>query len=244
MAGVLKPQVLLADSSLLFAKGPSAFLGPMLAEQFDGNSLTAAYLGAANGDQPEYFEIFEAAMAGVGIGHVKMIRQEFPVSDREWLKQADVIVLAGGDIALGWEVFSTTGIREILQERFLGGAMLIGISAGAVHLCRQGWRKEKNGSIQGFDTLGYVPFLIDCHDEANDWKDFRQRLASANSDIPGLGLPFGGGLIYYPHGEAQPIGKPLVEFRKDPETGSLREGLLYPMGKGHRVAHNEPHIEP
>lgn len=230
MTDSLKPLVLLADSSLLFAKGDAAFLGTLLEEEFGGAQLRAAYIGAANGDIPAYFEIFVAAMASVGIAQVHQVSSSFPQASREWLTQADVILLAGGDVALGWEVFATTGMLEVLQERFLGGAMLMGVSAGAIHLSRKGWRPGAEEGTELFDTLGYLPYLVDCHDEANAWEGLKHRVKHEKAGIPGLGLPFGSGLIYHPQGEAQPLGKPLVEFRRDSETDSLRESLLYPLG--------------
>ena len=59
----LQPLYLLADSQLLFWKRQDRLL---LEAALDGlardTSLSAAYIGASNGDRPEFYGIFEAAV--------------------------------------------------------------------------------------------------------------------------------------------------------------------------------------
>jgi cyanophycinase len=70
----LRPLYLLADSQLLFWKRQDRLL---LEAALDGlardTPLCAAYLGASNGDRPEFYGIFEAALDAIGITDRRMI---------------------------------------------------------------------------------------------------------------------------------------------------------------------------
>src|SRR6201993_3153550 len=70
----LQPLYLLADSQLLFWKRQDRLL---LDAALDGlaqdTPLNAASIGASNGDRPQFYEIFEAAMDAIGITHRRMI---------------------------------------------------------------------------------------------------------------------------------------------------------------------------
>ena len=96
--------------------------------------LSAAYIGASNGDRPEFYGIFEAAVDAIGINGRRMIDSSFSPDDRAFLERAQLIVLAGGDVRLGWNTFEKTGMKEVILGRYAQGAVLVGISAGAVQL--------------------------------------------------------------------------------------------------------------
>ena len=72
----LQPLYLLADSQLLFWKRHDR---PLLDAALDGlprdTPLSAAYIGASNGDRPEYYGIFEAAVDAIGITDRRMIER-------------------------------------------------------------------------------------------------------------------------------------------------------------------------
>ena len=134
----IKPIYLLADSQLLFwreEKGP--FLERIWAaldEEEPGKLLRAAYVGASNGDAPEFYDLFKAAMGEMGIQVTRMIPSEPSAEDLEFFAQADLILLAGGETRRGWEVFQKNGLQQKLVERYYAGALLMGVSAGAVQL--------------------------------------------------------------------------------------------------------------
>ncbi len=130
-----QPLYLLADSQLLFWKRRGR---PLLEAALDGlvrdTELRAAYVGASNGDRPEFYEIFEAAMDAIGITNRRMIDSSFGPDDHTFLERAQLIVLAGGDVRLGWTVFEKTGMKEAILHRYAQGTVLVGISAGAIQL--------------------------------------------------------------------------------------------------------------
>src|SRR6185369_13424437 len=121
------PILLFADSQLLFWR-------ELLIERVvkTRERLKAAYIGASNGDDPDFYALFVSAMEAAGIFDCRMILTTEP--DLKFLNDADVILLAGGDVELGWRTFLSNGLDQHIVRRHSEGASLIGISAGAVQL--------------------------------------------------------------------------------------------------------------
>ena len=77
-------------------------------------------------------------MDDIGITDRRMIDSSFGPDDRAFLERSQLIVLAGGDVRLGWTTFEKTGMKDVILDRYIHGAVLVGISAGAVQLGRYG----------------------------------------------------------------------------------------------------------
>ena len=122
-------------------------------------SPVAAYLGASNGDAPEYYSIFEAAMTGVGVHNCRMIPRSFTAEDQSFLNEADIILLAGGDVERGWNVFVESGMKEFIIRRFYEGAVLMGVSAGAAQLGLYGLVEGETPTAGLLGTFGIAPFI-------------------------------------------------------------------------------------
>ena len=222
----IKPIFLLADSQLLFWREETGepFLARarwLLEEDEPGKSFKAAYLGASNGDAPEFYELFVAAMAEIGIKDCRMIPSNPQPEDRSFLHQADLVLLAGGDVERGWDVFELTGLRDAVSQRYYGGSLLIGVSAGAVQLGLKGWNEEE----KIFDTFRLVPFVIDVHDEP-DWQRLSQIVPRAGEHARGFGIPSGGGALFHPDYSVEPVRHPLVEMSRTDE--GVQQSLLLP----------------
>jgi len=253
----IKPIFLLADSQLLFwrerrelpgeqgeeqteeqtAEQESPFLERvrgLLDEEAPLPDPKAAYLGASNGDAPEFFDLFEAAMAGIGIRNCRHIPSDPQDADIEFLKEADLILLAGGDVGRGWRVFERTGIKDRLVERYYAGALLMGVSAGAVQLGLKGWDEASERLI---DTLRLVPFVVDVHDEPS-WSRLLKAVPKAGEHARGFGIPSGGGALYHPDYSVEPVRHPLTEVALG-EEGQARQALLLP-GEHEPVPPAEP----
>ena len=237
----LQPIYCLADSQLLFwreearadpwlaslRERPPAGAGP------DGDDrLRAAYVGASNGDEPAFYSIFRAAVEAVGIVDHRMILSSFTREDREFLASADLVVLSGGDPVRGWRIFEQSGLQEAITRRYFEGAVLLGVSAGAVQL---GWAAapeeaaEAGGEIEPGDvsfTFRLVPAVVGVHEEDRDWEALRRVLRASGAAVRGLGIPSGGGLAYHPDGAIEPIRHPVHELVI--EEGRLRHSLLLP----------------
>ncbi len=216
-----KPVILLADSQNLFwQKNGQAFLESIL----EGNlPLRAAYVGASNDDKPEFFMIFKAAMEQIKAKEILHIQKDFSSAEKEYLEKSDLILLAGGDVELGWNTISKTGMAEIIVNRYYNGSYLIGVSAGAVHLGLMAL------SAQGelFETLKCVPFIIDVHQEERGWERLKKTLSKVkNPFVHGLGIPMGSGIVYHTDHTIEAVRKPAWLFEQT--DNGLKSQLLLP----------------
>lgn len=238
---LVKPIFLLADSQLLFWQTPEGrFLDRVrdaLSDVMVDGQLKAAYIGASNDDTPAYYEIFVAAMEGIDIHDCRMIPTIPSEEDLAFLDEADILLLAGGDVRRGWRAFKENGLIERIIALYSTGTVLIGVSAGAVQLGLKGWRGDEPTSKEIFDTFRLVPFVIDVHDESS-WRRLRQVLLKAGEATRGLGIPAGGGAIFHPDWTLEPIRHPLTEFAV--EDGEVKQSLLYAQS-GESPETEQPH---
>jgi hypothetical protein len=225
----IKPVFLLADSQLLFwREGDEPFLRRARAlldadaGESGGRAPRAAYLGASNGDAPEFYQLFLAAMEQIDIRDCRQIPAQPSAEDREFLAAADLILLAGGEVKRGWDAFKAAGLVEKLVERYYGGALLLGVSAGAVQLGLKGW--DDTGERTS-DMLRIVPFVVDVHDEPG-WGRLLRAVPRAGEHARGLGIPSGSGALYHPDYSVEPLRNPLVEV--DQTENGVRQALLLP----------------
>jgi len=210
-----QPVYLLADSQLLFWKRHDR---PLLEAAIEGlargERLSASYIGASNGDRPEFYELFEAAMDDIGITDRRMIESSFGPDDRAFLECAQLVVLAGGDVRLGWNTFEKTGMKDVILGRYAQGAVLVGISAGAVQLGRYGIVQTLDSSAtELLDVFELVPVVIDTHDESAKWARLSRTIHLLQGAATGLGIPSGGGVIVHADNTIEPLRRPAHEFR-------------------------------
>ena len=252
MESPLQPIYCLADSQLLFwheeDRGEpwlaSLLEGPLAGAGLpDEEGLRAAYVGASNGDEPAFYSIFRAAVEAVGIADHRMILSGFGKEDRGFLASADLVVLSGGDPVRGWRIFEQSGLQEAITRRYFEGAVLLGVSAGAVQL---GWAaapeepESAAGGEAGLDpgdvalTFRLVPAVVGVHEEDRDWEGLRRLLRASGATVRGLGIPSGGGLAYHPDGVIEPIRHPVHELVID--EGRLRHSLLLPGSESQAAA--------
>ncbi|OBF10372.1 Type 1 glutamine amidotransferase-like domain-containing protein [Mycobacterium sp. 852002-10029_SCH5224772] len=215
-----QPVYLLADSQLLFWKLRDRLL---LEAALDGlvqdAPLSAAYIGASNGDRPEFYEIFEAAMDAVRITDRRMIGSSFDRADRAFLDSAQLIVLAGGDARLGWNTFEETGMKETILGRYAEGAVLVGISAGAVQLGRYGIVETPESlGADVFDVFNLIPMVIDVHDERTEWLRLSRAIRLLKGEASGLGIPAGGGVVVHADSTIVALRRPAHTFVFDGTT--------------------------
>jgi hypothetical protein len=222
-----RPLFLLADSQLLFWDDADGRFVHRLAQLAGGGAFGAAYLGASNGDQPEYFQLFEAAMAGTG-AECRMIPAVPSGDDLAFLRSAGLVLLAGGDVQRGWAAFERSGVREAVARRHQEGAVLVGVSAGAVQLGLAGWPEGRTAEL--FATWGLVPFLVGAHAEGDDWAELRAAVLAHDGQAVGFGVSRGGGLAYHPDGAVEPIRHPLVEVRA--ADGRVTTAIVLPSPAG------------
>ena len=226
-----KPIFLLADSQLLFWQDEKGklFLNKVrhllkMEKEQDGE-LKAAYIGASNGDDPTFYDIFLAAMASIDIQACRMILSEITEEDIAFLDQAHIILLAGGNVELGWNTFKENGLTGKILERYYAGTVLIGVSAGAVQLGQKGWREPPLTPDKLFSTFRFVPFIIDVHHEP-EWQNLHHIIQQMGEPTRGLAIPSGSGAIFHPDWTVEPVRRPLLELTAVEAT--VQESILFP----------------
>lgn len=210
-----QPLYLLADSQLLFWKRHDRLL---LDAALDGltrdTPLRAAYIGASNGDRPEFYGIFEDAVDAIGITDRRMIESSFGPDDRAFLERAQLVVLAGGDVRLGWTTFEKSGMKDVILGRYAQGAVLVGISAGAVQLGRYAIvEAPESSATELLDVFGLSPMVVDAHDERANWERLSRTIHVLRGTATGLGIPAGGAVIVHADNTIEPLRRPAHEFR-------------------------------
>lgn len=147
---------LLADSAPLFDDDFVARLG-------NCSEMPGVYIGASNGDRPEYFEIAEAFFQLLGASPSVHLRAETEsyLADPD---RASVIILAGGDVGRGWRYLNKPVIRDWLETQRKAGSVFLGISAGAIHL---GQGLNEQGRLRPY--LNWLKDGIAAHEEASGW---------------------------------------------------------------------------
>jgi cyanophycinase len=222
-----RPVYLLADSQLLFwREGDAHFLGDVRA-QLDKPTPKAAYLGASNGDEPEFYDIFVAAMDSVSVFDTRQVPTSPSAEDLAFLEEADLILLAGGDVERGWRAFEAGGVKDAVLRRYYAGAVLVGVSAGAVQLGLVGWPDEgPTGSEDLVDTFKIVPYVIDAHAEREEWESLGRAVKLLGESVQGIGVPTGGGVIYHPDHSLEAVRHPCHEVSV--RDGRTVRSLIFP----------------
>lgn len=238
----IQPIFLFADSQLLFWSHDGELFLDRARQLLAGDSPKAAYVGASNGDLPEFYELFQGAMQGIDVTDCRMIPSEPAAEDLEFFDRADLILLAGGDVERGWRCLKRNGLQQKVIERYYTGALLMGISAGAVQLGLQGFVEPGSGSngeeqkVETFETFKLIPLVVDVHDEP-DWLRLNAAMPGAGDLVQGLGIPSGGGAIVHPDMTLEPVRRPLVELSVKEEE--VRQSLIFPPGKDDEEAEIE-----
>ncbi len=220
-----QPIFLLADSQLLFWRDGGELFLERVRHLLRSKSPKAAYLGASNGDRREFYQLFRGAMEGIGVDDCRMIPRQPSADDLDFFERADLILLAGGDVERGWRAFRDNGLDAKLPERYRQGALLIGVSAGAVQLGLRGVRSEAGGEAELFDTFQLIPLIIDVHQEP-DWPRLAEVMPQVGDFVQGLGIPSGGGAVVHPDMTVEPVRRALVELAA--RGGEARRSLLMP----------------
>ncbi len=216
-----KPVLLLADSQLLFwKKDGNRFLQFFLSDLKQGK---AAYIGAANNDRPEFYQLFTSALSDFKGLKCRHIKQDFSVDDQQFLEEADLILLAGGDVVRGWQVLEKTGMSKVIVDRYYQGAYLMGVSAGAIH-CGLATLDEHGEQL---DLLKCLPFVVDVHQEKENWHRLKAIIKRLNNPyVFGVGIPFGCGVIYHPDHSLEVVNKPALLFES--KGGQIKKQMLLP----------------
>jgi cyanophycinase len=222
---LITPLFLLADSQLLFSRADDNGLPAAIRANLPTSDPKAVYIGASNSDRAEFYELFVAAMDSMGISRCRMVPSQPSDDDRRFLEEADLVLLAGGDVEFGWRAFERNGLKDLVLKKRYDGGILIGVSAGAVQL---GLGALTNApQPKKLDLFGFAPFYVGAHEEKEEWWNLRALVNLSRSEVRGIGIPAGGGAIYWPDGTLEPIHHALTEVVKEDER--VVERLIVPL---------------
>ncbi|HUU68321.1 MAG TPA: Type 1 glutamine amidotransferase-like domain-containing protein [Planctomycetota bacterium] len=186
-----------------------------------------AYVGAASGDDRDFFSSIRNVLVESGAGAVEMVplvgRRRVGARGAGTLERADAIFVSGGDVEEGMQTLEACGAVQVLTDHFHTGMPFLGISAGSIMLARAWvrWRDPDDASAEMFPCLGFAPILCDTHDERSGWTELRALLALSPKGSIGYGIPSGGGIIVDPDGSVTPCGCPVAILRNDGDAISI-----------------------
>ena len=208
-------------------------IGAAVRQTTTSTKKIACYIGAANGDMVEFFEMGEVATAKVGCASCRFVKTRATADDLDCIaKEAALVLIAGGDPVVGWEAMARNGVCDALKEAHERGAVLVGISAGAMIL--GSWCFELGGDAakktRTWPALGLVPFAIAPHREASDWSEARKVLREDKAEEAAamLGLPYQSGVCVHPDGTLTPLpaGRETVKLLSAGDDASSSDCVL------------------
>ena len=153
-----------------------------------------------------------------------MVPSEPAGEDKGFLQEANLVLLAGGDVEHGWRVFERNGMKDLILKKRYDGSVLVGVSAGAVQLGLGALTDA--AQPKKLDTFGFAPFYVGAHEEKDEWWNLRALVNLSLPGMRGVGIPMGGGAIYSPDGTLEPVRRSLTELVKEDER--VVERLLLP----------------
>ncbi len=188
---------------------------PLLVQMFEHLAIPSprlAYLGAANGDDPDFFIRMKQIVVEAGAGRVESVplvgASRVSAEAGRVLEQADLIYVGGGDVEDGMRALAACGADTLLTRLFHEGMPFLGLSAGTIML-GQAWVRwrdpEDDSTAERFPCLGFAPFLCDTHDESSGWEELKALLAISPKGSVGYGIPSGGAIMVKEDGAVIPL---------------------------------------
>lgn len=180
-----------------------------------------AWVGAANDDSLPWFERAATVLRQRYGADMRRVRTSLPDDSQRLVDEAPVIYLPGGDVSLLSERLRALGLAERIRRRHAEGALVIGVSAGAIGLTRWWVDFPEDGRAPyRFPCIGALDLAVDCHDEQSDWEELRALLGAWAREEPdavveAYGIPLGGAVEVAPAGTVTHLGPPPKWLRLD-----------------------------
>lgn len=142
------------------------------------------------------------------------------------IASADIIYAKGGNLQRIMDEFNRTGAGELIKERYEQGAVLAGISSGAMCWFDRGYDScGLEGSYMFVKCLGLMPFCFSPHFNGGTWYTFAE--AVKQQRFPGLAAE-DGAAIEFKDGKYRPVKE--MEDRNvylfDPATEYTKENII------------------
>ena len=179
----MKPIYLFADSQLLFWRDENGLFLDSVRDLIERPQPKAAYIGASNGDDPAFYSLFQGAMDGIGICDCCMIHSQLADDEASFLEEADLILLAGGDVQQGWEVFKTNDLRDTMNQVVEDATAKLDETREWLHEFQDQHEHALSEQAEAWSTGSQE--LADALKQALE-NDLDQRIAPAAESVEGL----------------------------------------------------------
>ena len=196
-------------------------------------SPAIACIGAANGDNQEFFSRMARAFSEAGASrtiHAIVSPEGADLSAaRRILESADIIFMSGGDVEMGMRLLKNRNMVEFLTILYEGGKLFFGSSAGAIMLAKEWvcWRDpDDSSSAELFPCLGLAPVICDCHDEKSGWEELKAALGLEEDNTTGYGLVSGTALIVFPDDTLEALGGAIHRYIRHGDSVDRMPDLL------------------
>lgn len=190
-------------------------------EELPAAKPRVAYVGAASGENREFFEYMTGEVASAADCVVEHAVIATPGADlgraRDILLRSDAVFMSGGDVLAGIAALRDAGMAGLFRGLYLEGKLFFGASAGSIMLGREwvGWADPNDDSSAAlFPCLGVVPVVCDTHAEDDGWIELKAALKLGAHGMTGFGIPSGVCLKVLPDGRVASLGGTTVRFRK------------------------------
>ena len=225
MSNLRKPVYLLAGGKR-GAKRPDPILETVFRES-GKLAPSVAYIGAATGDDRNFFRFIASGFKAAGAGEVKLVplagKTCSSAEAKKILQNADVVFLSGGDVEAGMNVINHHHLQDYLFGLYQEGKLFFGLSAGSIMLGLEWirWRNpEDDTSAELFPCLGIASVICDTHAEEDNWMEIKALLRLKAEGARGYGIPTGTALKVAPDGQLTALGGAIPCFIR---KGSLVE---------------------
>lgn len=210
-------------------------LDPLLQAVFRESGVaspTIAYIGAASGDDSNFFGFIAASFREAGAGrvdHAVLAPEKADINKaKNVLKSADIIFISGGDVDGGMRVLKERDMIGFLAGLHGQGKPFFGLSAGSIMLAREWvrWRDpDDESSAELFPCLGIAPVICDTHAEEDDWQELKALLALEEDGVNGYGIPSGTAIRVFPDGRVEALGGAIPQYVRRGGRVARREDI-------------------
>ena len=150
------------------------------------------FIPTASGDHPGYIDSFTKAYASLGCA-VDVLRLYGPAADAPEAMDAkfaaDIVYVGGGDTDMMLDKWRKTGVDVHLRTAYERGAVLSGLSAGALcwAACGMTDRSDDDDFFPGWlEGLGLLPFGIGVHYDEPFWQQLDALAAAQDKPVIAL----------------------------------------------------------
>ncbi len=223
------PQIIAMGGGGFSMEPDNPALDRFVLEQTPVSRPRVCFLATASGDASRYLADFYAAFSRLDCrpSHLPLFARTPDL--RRTLAEQDVIYVGGGNTRSMLAVWREWGLDELLRERYLAGAILAGISAGAICWFEQGISDSAGAQMMPLDCLGYLPESCCPHfDGEAERRPAYHRLIAKGRVGPGYALD-DGAAVHFRNGhlvEAVASRPAARAYQVGSKDGAVQEVVL------------------